>query len=730
MPPGYPPYTDLFNRLQQTLVDTRVEVRRRGTNEWLEHIRAVFPVSKGGVEPTTDAFRPLRTTLEWLRDQYLRSTNEKNRKQGLAMLKELVLNKPAASKLPDDLVRYLVDIQLQLLSDKNEEVRLLALDLQKHIVLQIRASVYLCFPRILGQLIQTLPPYLGNEKDQGLVKQYTAVEELTRSMLNVVHQQLQQAQGAPPFDMDAFIAVIRDALVKHTQNPTVCHFVTTTCLRPFREYEHVFIVQYVHEYLGELLEALNTRTPTADQANAALKETLPTVSAAFQANLQAAAAGTPLQPTADRVKCMEAVLKVMQGRLGLPSAKACLHWMSALTQNADDVAEITLLPLLSRMVRCVVAMGADKDALRQNERLCVLMNKYGSTSEISDTIDFQDLLRFLRESLDTIAVRLTVLNWIALVHKTNPRVCDAMLEELNRDVLKCVSDPSEEVVRKALEVLCCLARSDANRWETFVKQLIDLISEARHQLQQRIPMTIKQLQAQAVAAGFAADFVLCTVACLLSKLADRYFVTTVVTTLSMMLITAPELSPLRHSLKLGVKSSTQCERTFRDLYACWACNSVWALGLCLLAGEYDQAHRIATFMADCDPSAHTLMQLDRLLQLLETPAFTFLRNGLTMPRTHPYLVRTLYTVLMILPQTSPQFKTLQMRLNCAAQLQATLVAQDAPHGPPGEDESGLFRVFLMAQEELAMAEGAQTGVASPAASVSQPLIQSGSSPVM
>ena len=76
------------------------------------------------------------------------------------------------------------------------------------------------------------------------------------------------------------------------------------------------------------------------------------------------------------------------------------------------------------------------------------------------------------------------------------------------------------------------------------------------------------------------------------------------------------------------------------------------------------------------------MQLDRLLQLIETPAFAFLRNALTMPRAYPYLVRTLYSVLMILPQSSPQFGALQTRLQCAAQLQATLTAPDAPQGPP------------------------------------------------
>uniref|UniRef100_A0A7S1MIJ3 Vacuolar protein 14 C-terminal Fig4-binding domain-containing protein n=1 Tax=Neobodo designis TaxID=312471 RepID=A0A7S1MIJ3_NEODS len=709
MPPPAPP-SELYARLQQTLADPRMEVKRRAQQEWLDHIKVIMPVRPASAPDAPDRAQaeaeaaPLRKTLEWLRDVYLRSTSEKNRKQGVLLLKDLVVHKPAHYRVPDDVVRYLVEIHLKLLSDKSEEVRSAALDLLKHIVLNVRASVFLRFPDILNQLIAIIPPMGGERQDQSAIRLYTAVEDLTRSMLNVVHQQLQQSSTAPPFDMDAFIRVVREALHKHAQNPTVCSFVTSTCIKPFRDFEHVHILQALHEYLEELLKLLNARNPnTSAQAALALKDTLPFVEAAFRGNLEAAASGSPPQPTADRVKCMIAVLNVMQPSLTAVSTKTCLQWMASLTQHADEAAEVSLLTLLSRMVRCVVPLCGDREASRQNERLCMLMGKYGGDAEHRKSIDFDDLLRYLREALETTSVRLTALNWIALVHETNPDVCDAMIGPLNRDVLKCISDGSEEVVRKSLEVLCGLARSDAKRWEGFVAELLTLIGESRQQLAARIPLVVKQLQAQAIRAGFPAEFVMCTVARLLARFPDCHFVTSVVTTLSMMLITAPELTPLRHTLKIGVRQNKTCAETFRVLYECWAYSAVWALALCLLAREYEEAHRIVTYMGDCDPSAHTLMQLDRLLQLIETPAFAFLRNALTMPRAYPYLVRTLYSVLMILPQSSPQFGALQTRLQCAAQLQATLTAPDAPQGPP-EGSSPLFDVFQKAQRTLTSTE--------------------------
>ena len=44
------------------------------------------------------------------------------------------------------------------------------------------------------------------------------------------------------------------------------------------------------------------------------------------------------------------------------------------------------------------------------------------------------------------------------------------------------------------------------------------------------------------------------------------------------------------------------------------------------------------------------MQVDRLVQLLETPCFTFLRLQLLQPRKYPSLLRSMYSLLMLLPQ--------------------------------------------------------------------------------
>jgi len=57
-----------------------------------------------------------------------------------------------------------------------------------------------------------------------------------------------------------------------------------------------------------------------------------------------------------------------------------------------------------------------------------------------------------------------------------------------------------------------------------------------------------------------------------------------------------------------------------------------------------------------------LVQVDKLVQLIESPVFTYLRLQLLEPGRYPYLFKCLYGLLMLLPQSSA-FVSLRNRLN-------------------------------------------------------------------
>lgn len=136
---------------------------------------------------------------------------------------------------------------------------------------------------------------------------------------------------------------------------------------------------------------------------------------------------------------------------------------------------------------------------------------------------------------------------------------------------------------------------------------------------------------------------------------------------------SPQCSELRAQLKQALRKKESAE-LFTALYPSWCHSAVAIVSLCLLAQAYDHASDVVQTLGEFDSDVELLVQVDHLVQLLETPVFTGLRLQLLEPARHASLLRTLYGLLMLLPQTSA-FHTLQARLQCVTAL--TLLNQSA-----------------------------------------------------
>ena len=102
---------------------------------------------------------------------------------------------------------------------------------------------------------------------------------------------------------------------------------------------------------------------------------------------------------------------------------------------------------------------------------------------------------------------------------------------------------------------------------------------------------------------------------------------------------------------------------FTTLYSSWCHNPVATVSLCLLSQNYDHASNLVQKFGDIEITAGLLKEIDSLVQLIESPIFAFLRLQLLAPQEHASLVRTLYGLLMLLPQSSA-FSSLKQRLSC------------------------------------------------------------------
>ena len=144
------------------------------------------------------------------------------------------------------------------------------------------------------------------------------------------------------------------------------------------------------------------------------------------------------------------------------------------------------------------------------------------------------------------------------------------------------------------------------------------------------------------------------------------FVSSMVQILNLVLLTALELHELRKLLKESFhhNASSKDKAVFISLFKCWCHNPVATISFCLLAQAYEVAFAlIKKFEIELDVTVGFLMQVDKLVQLLESPAFVHLRLQLldvNSPRQKS-LLKSLYGLLMILPQ-SEAYQTLNDRL--------------------------------------------------------------------
>ncbi|KAJ7283100.1 hypothetical protein O6H91_Y347800 [Diphasiastrum complanatum] len=150
-------------------------------------------------------------------------------------------------------------------------------------------------------------------------------------------------------------------------------------------------------------------------------------------------------------------------------------------------------------------------------------------------------------------------------------------------------------------------------------------------------------------------------ATILQRDVDIEFATIMVQALNLILLTASELSELRELLKQSLSNSRGAD-LFVALYSSWCHSPMATVSLCLLAQAYQHASAVIQALGELDINVKFLVQVDKLVRLLETPIFTYMRLQLLEPARYPALLKSLYGILMLLPQQSTAFKILRTRL--------------------------------------------------------------------
>uniref|UniRef100_A0A8D2QMN0 Protein VAC14 homolog n=1 Tax=Zosterops lateralis melanops TaxID=1220523 RepID=A0A8D2QMN0_ZOSLA len=330
-----------------------------------------------------------------------------------------------------------------------------------------------------------------------------------------------------------------------------------------------------------------------------------------------------------------------------------------------------------------------------------------SCERIQVTLNLDGIVQVLDYHLSDTSIgmmtRIAVLKWLYHLYIKTPRKMFRHTDSLFPILLRTLSDESDEVILKDLELLAEIASSPAGQTEEghgpsdgsdvrpgpvelhvparagqlsssstkglecspstptmnsyFYKFMINLLkrfSSERKLLESRGAFIIRQL-----CLLLNAENIFHSMADILLREEDLKFASTMVHTLNTILLTSSELFQLRNQLK-DLKTP-ESRNLFCCLYRSWCHNPVTTVSLCFLTQNYKHAYDLIQKFGDLEVTVDFLTEVDKLVQLIECPIFTYLRLQLLDVKNNPYLIKALYGLLMLLPQSSA-FELLSHRL--------------------------------------------------------------------
>jgi len=336
-----------------------------------------------------------------------------------------------------------------------------------------------------------------------------------------------------------------------------------------------------------------------------------------------------------------------------------LTWLNSFVVVGKEI----LLPYVHNMLAAVLpSVSSDSNAIREraisaNKAISELVQetKEGKGLQIDSIL--QQVSVQLRS--DYVNTRLAALRWVSVLHERFPKDLEDYLDKIFSILLKMLSD-SSEVVTLCLEVMAKIASNE----EYFMKlmtSLISIFSGDPSLLEKKGSSALRQLSLY-----IPPEKLYSALATLLVRPEyDPEFCSLMIQTLNLILLTSVEFGGMRKNLKKLL--DTENKDLFIKLYESWCYNPASTFSLCLVAEAYYHAYDLVCAFASLEITVNFLIEIDKLVQLIESPIFTEMRMQLLEPQKYPALYKCLYGLLMLLPQ-SDAFEILKNRLNSVATL--------------------------------------------------------------
>lgn len=585
----------------------------------------------------------IKKLLVVIKTEFCSSRDANKKKGGLIAMASIAIG------LGKDTEKYINEIVFPVLSccmDPDGKVRYSATESLYNVVKIARNSILTVFPEIFSSLAK-----LSSDPD---VTVKNGSELLDRLLKDVV------TESYKIFDLNAFLPLIRERI--YAKNNFSRQFIISW-ISVLNAVPEINMVEYLPEILDGLFQMLDD-TATEIQR---MDETL---LMQFLRNIR----NDP--SCADIPKMTNILIGHAQSTHELIQFTAITWLREFVTLSGPKMLEFTS-GIFQAILPCLAYEDDARKHIREsavavNNALLQLATNKDDKDQNMRSLNLNSVMNVLGQYLvnSSVNTKVAVLKWI---HHLFTEVHDEMSEHANNlspallDVLS--SDSSDDVVLESLVVLAEIVNStkskgaDVHRaqYRSFLVSLLNCFKKEKDLLEKRGNLIIRQLcvllNPEQIYKTFSEI--------LQEEHTSLNFISTMIRTLNSILLASPELFELRTSLK-DIQNNPKGSQLFICLYKSWAHCPVSTLALCLLGRAYLHVAQLVSIFSEIEITVDLLEEVDKLVQLLESPIFATLRLTLVSHENvadSQYLAQALFGILMLLPQTEA-FHLLRNRLQC------------------------------------------------------------------
>ncbi|KAI0979305.1 hypothetical protein GJ496_010629 [Pomphorhynchus laevis] len=315
-----------------------------------------------------------------------------------------------------------------------------------------------------------------------------------------------------------------------------------------------------------------------------------------------------------------------------PAQSIAFQWiLHFLTIDCFNVLKY-FASILSAVLICIDSSKIeDKNHLNICKSIDIHLKKHFKSATKSKLLENVKLLEDAVKMLLTFLIqdasansKLGSIEWINILQSSCPQLLeiDYIVKDITASLIKLINDQNEKVVKQSVDLICAMYHSmqeitgNLNWAEQTIFAVTEELNCNKICFETRAEHVLKQL-----CSGTDAKIVYLTIAKHYngkdpSKICD----TKLVKLLNFILLTCTETHELRVCIR--DRQNEETIQLLNSLFYAWSFDPIAILSLCLLSRNYQQAYKIVNLFSKINLTVKIMVELDRLVKLLESPVFT------------------------------------------------------------------------------------------------------------